>query len=490
MYMHPLRKARKTHKNRMLTQQELADLTGLSKSTIERAERGEPVSSYTCQQLSEFFDKTAQELGLISEEITIEQPKTQTLTSDSNSSVMQQGISAPAIHMRYQAVDTLYRSSEVSPEEQLGAWLALGVADLTPLFDAGWSLETLLESLQVVLKGVQAMPKFSRRRLLELGAASMMSGVKVPEGRHISAEERTQLCNALEETIIAGWRLFHTAGNAQVMAVGQAQLILLKQNHSILPSRNRSVLYTSVYNLIGKALHFQGYYHNALEAHTNAHVASMATGDPWHVTQSLICQADSHQALNQHIEAIETIEEALRIIGSPDEETFIRTKAHLLACWADNAMAIGENSIARQKLDAAEGLLVRISPNEEFDRANWLQLAGKYAFLNKDYSTAIRCYEEALTELPPHWLLRQAFVLIPMMVTYTCIGDRAASLATANKAVSVISALNAPSVNKQFAEGVQLGLLGAFPHDTQIESFAADLRYKLPMLEIASSTRY
>jgi hypothetical protein len=48
--------------------------------------------------------------------------------------------------------------------------------------------------------------------------------------------------------------------------------------------------------------------------------------------------------------------------------------------------------------------------------------------------------------------------------------------------------LNAPGVNKQFAEGVQLGLLGVFPHDAQIESFAADLRYRLPALEIASST--
>lgn len=59
---HPLRLIRRRHN---LTQQMLADLTALSKSTIERAERGEPLSIYSCQQLCDYFRKTPEQLGLI-----------------------------------------------------------------------------------------------------------------------------------------------------------------------------------------------------------------------------------------------------------------------------------------------------------------------------------------------------------------------------------------------------------------------------------------
>src|SRR5579859_1625618 len=127
----------------------------------------------------------------------------------------------------------LCKTGDTMPaQEQLGAWLAIGAGDLAPLFDERWSVEDILAALQTVLQGVKAMHKFSRRQLLQLGAAAMVSSVHIPEGRHISAEDRMQLCSALDENIAGGWRLFTTASMSQVLAVGQAQLFLIQQVHA------------------------------------------------------------------------------------------------------------------------------------------------------------------------------------------------------------------------------------------------------------------
>src|SRR5581483_9487869 len=131
-----------------------------------------------------------------------------------------------------------------------------------------------------------------------------------------------------------------------------------------LHSRNRSLFYSGIYNLIGKALSFQEQYEQALHAHNSAYFAALQAGDSWCVIQSLICQADGYQALSQHVRAIEIIEEALRIIGDNfTDEAHLRSKAHLLACWADNAMAGGEITVAQKKLDTSAILLDQIGPN-------------------------------------------------------------------------------------------------------------------------------
>lgn len=62
MGMHPLKAERKRHH---LTQVVVAELLGLSTSTIERAERGEPINGYSSRLISDFFKKSADELGLI-----------------------------------------------------------------------------------------------------------------------------------------------------------------------------------------------------------------------------------------------------------------------------------------------------------------------------------------------------------------------------------------------------------------------------------------
>jgi transcriptional regulator with XRE-family HTH domain len=60
--MHPLR-AERLHKG--WTQRQLADFSLVSLSTVERAERGEPISLDSRQRLSECLNKTYEQLGLL-----------------------------------------------------------------------------------------------------------------------------------------------------------------------------------------------------------------------------------------------------------------------------------------------------------------------------------------------------------------------------------------------------------------------------------------
>jgi len=47
------------------TQQQLADFAGISLSTVERSERGEPIRVDCIQRLCECLSKTSEELGLL-----------------------------------------------------------------------------------------------------------------------------------------------------------------------------------------------------------------------------------------------------------------------------------------------------------------------------------------------------------------------------------------------------------------------------------------
>jgi tetratricopeptide (TPR) repeat protein len=452
---------------------------------IGRWERGEHLPSlYYQRKLSHLYERSLQELGFIvtkDERATVPQHM-----SDRRLPLVSEPIQLPP----HQAIDLFCEMPHAPSEPQLGAWLALGASDLATLFDEGWSLEEVLTALHITLQGVQAMPNISRRtfgrKLFTLGAVAVVGGVPIPTGKHISAEEQMRLQQALGENIAAGWRLFHTAGNAQVLAVGQAQLSLVQHVHAILPARDRALFYSAIYDLIGKSYFFQERFEEALDAHQSAYIAALQTGDPWRVTQSLICQADGYQARGQHVEAIQTIEEALRILGTPTNEDQLRSKAHLLACWADNAMNLGEDTTVQRQLQASAVYLDRLNPNEEFDHAIWLQLAGKYALMSGDHQTALRYYEEAQAVVPAHWIVRQVLVLLPMMVAYACKRDRDASLATAKKAVAALQVLNAPGLNKQFVESVRRGLLDSFPQDKEVHAFLADVRQRYPLLPVTA----
>ena len=455
-------------------------------------ERGEHLPSLFYQEkLRLLYGQSLQDLGFILSRESEEEGKAKPLPvserlSPLRSEPIQQLLSVQLTPR--QAVDLLQETPHPSLEQQCGAWLALAASDLATLFEGGWTLEEVLSSFHIILQGVQAMPNISRRAFgrtfLQLGAAAVISGIPIPSGKHISAEEQSQLHQALGATIASGWQLFHTAGNAQVLAVGHAQLALVQRVHAQLHTRERALFYSAIYDLIGKALFFQERYEEALDAHHSAYIAALQAGDPWRVTQNLICHADGHQALGQHVEAIQTIEEALRVLGNPTHEVQLRSKAHLLACWADNAMSMGEASMAQRQLEASAVYADQLGPNEEFDHAHWLQLAGKNALCAGDYLMALRYYEKALENLPPHWMIRRVHVLIPMMVAYACKRDREASLDTAQRAVAALQALNAPGLNKQFVDSFRRGLLDLFPQDQPIRAFLTEVHQRYPQLQI------
>ena len=186
---------------------------------------------------------------------------------------------------------------------------------------------------------------------------------------------------------------------------------------------------------------------------------------------------NSYHELEQYTDAIQTIEMAFRLSERQTDIVDIRSKAHILGCWADNAMLQGENGLAQRKLDEAGAYLDQLSPNEEFDWASWLRLHGKYAFIARDYSTAIQYFEEALIEFAPSWIIGKVLALIPLMVAYACKRERDKGLATAQNTLEALQTLNSPVMNKLFIDSVEQALLAAFPHDKQIQTFLRDVQH-------------
>ena len=291
-----------------------------------------------------------------------------------------------------------------------------------------------------------------------------------------------KLSNAFSESIAAGWKLFLSANNAQLLALGQTQLALVQQAHPLLHPLVRSYLYTGVYGLIGIALHFQERDVEALHIHQNGYFAASTTGDTWYIVQSLICQADCYNALRQYDLAIQTIKEALWIINTSTTATQICSKAHLLSCWADNAMMLEDYKTAQEKLEASEEYLDQIMLNEEFDKASWLLVAGKYSLKTENYTIALRHFENALTELPEEWTLRRAMTALGLAKAYACSRERNKSLEVAGNLMPMIQKIDAKMTNHWFAEYLQHDLLDTFPTDAHVRAFVSNTYQQIPQL--------
>jgi DNA-binding SARP family transcriptional activator len=346
------------------------------------------------------------------------------------------------------------------------------MSQVLSLLGAGRRQDSSLDVLRALIEpegaGGQDMAQLSRRQLLELGVAALISRLAQLDQKRIAAVDREELGWVLGKGIADGWKLLLTTANAELLAVSQFQLALIHQAHPLLYPTTRSYLYAGAYGLVGLALHHQNRSEEALHAYHHAHLAAIATRDPWYIAQSLICQADAYQALGMYTEALHVIEEALLGLGEVDEE-HRRARAHLLGCWADVAMTMGDYSLARRKLDESALSLEHLSANEEFDSSCWLNLAGKHAFATGKYPTAIGYFEQSLTESSPDWMIHRVFALLPMMASYACEGDHDACVATAEAALAALSVLNAPALNRIFTTTGR-EILKAFPHDARLRS--------------------
>ena len=473
--MHPLKRARKNHP-RNLTQEQLAGLTGLAKVTIERAERGEPVSLYTRQQLCEFFEMTPQELGLASvEHVTAidTTPHAQERLPAVPASGTQLG--SPFMLTHYQAIDLMSGIAEGSPEQQLGVWLALSANDLALLFEEGWSLESLLEPLRIVLQGVQAMPQMNRRTLLQLGAAAVVSGIPIPDGKHISAEDRAKLHNALSECIQAGWKLFVTASMPQILVVGYAQLHLLHQSHNELYPSMRPLFYSPVYRLIGAALFFQSRYAEAMQAHTQAYLTALEACDPWNMAESLGWQSGVLKACGKHAESIQTTEAALRLLDSTHEANVFASRARLLAQWAESAALLGERNVMEEKLSASAELLTQFEGNDEFDAAIWQLYRGTCALYIGDSASADTSLEQALHDLKPNLLHQRASAALLQAQARLKMGNMKGSLEVVHTAVPLVVAADSPLLDRGLIDQVEQ-LTTTFPRNTEVNGIVKEVQ--------------
>ncbi len=361
-----------------------------------------------------------------------------------------------------------------SDDAAMGMWVARSAALLGPLLDASWSFDALIEPLRIIVPVVKAMPMMTRRTFLQAGAATaMLGGLPLLNSKQISEEETMQFCQAFSESTTAGWRLFTQGKNAQALTVSQAQLMLLQHMSAALPVRERPKLYASVYQLMGMGLCNQGHFHAALDAHSRAYIAALGAGDMFGVAYGLLGQANSYFVLAQHKAAIETVQQALHVLGALDGPS-LHIKAHLLGVWADSAMSAGDYETAHQKLDAIAALLDDLSPNEEFDRANWYQLLGKYAYFTGDYAAAENWCEQAWQELPEASIIRRALALMPLLAVNTIMQDLDASLLTLEKVRQIIPALQASAMNHPLQQGLQ-GFLIVFPHETRVKTIVSDL---------------
>lgn len=318
------------------------------------------------------------------------------------------------------------------------------------------------------------MSTITRRTLLQSGTATLASSIVLPMGKHVTADEQFQLTNALGEHIGAAWKLFHMTDTAQVLAIGQAQLYMVRQSHEILSPHVRLAFYSAAYRLIGAASYFEGRYREARQACIQAYVAALEGTDKWNMSQSLSWQTYIWNALGSFANALQTTDMSLQIISQQDDTESNILRGRLLAISAENEALLGNIKDSMNRLSASEKLLESLPKHhEEFDRASWYQYVGLCALHTKQYNLAAHYLQEAMNEMPPHWLLRQANVLIPLATAYVYQRELDASLEIANKAISVVEVIRSRSISQQFEQYVQQHLMNTFNSEPKVALFVA-----------------
>jgi len=166
---------------------------------------------------------------------------------------------------------------------------------------------------------------------------------------------------------------------------------------------------------------------------------------------------------------------------SGEDGTIVRARAHLLSCWADNAMMLGDERTTQEKLDQAEVCLDPGIPNEEFDRPAWLLITGKYALQSNRDETARARFAEALLGVPQAWLLRRVMTATGLAMACARLGDREASVALTQELIPLIHSTNAPLTTRWFTDYLHQDLLRHFPADGDIQGLVVETCQQLPL---------
>ena len=146
-YAHPLRTARRRQN---LTIDRLAEAAKVGASTVWRAEHAYPINAESRRRLCAYLGMTSEELGLVMD-------RREKVIDDVGHAVSAPGASstpsaAQAAHplvVFHHFPDGFSQQAQPSSEQDMGVWLASAGSDLAALFDAGWSLESVLDSLRV-----------------------------------------------------------------------------------------------------------------------------------------------------------------------------------------------------------------------------------------------------------------------------------------------------------------------------------------------------
>jgi tetratricopeptide (TPR) repeat protein len=493
---HPLRAARCKHN---LTIEGLAEEAKVGASTVWRAEHNYPINAESRRRLCAYFHTTPQALGLLSHleqgdsgeqasltgaftaEISpsaygLEDVPAASLTTSEGA-----GIELPLMlsGVQQKQADVRYGRDRVEATPQHSREALLSMNGLDALLDAHWTLDTVLSALRVTLQGLQGLPERMQHTLL-LGMLSRIDTLDLPEGKHISEEEHQQVKETLSISIGQCWQFFHIASPLQIFIVGQGLLYLLSQTRAFLSADDHRSFYAAIMNLSGSASFFQGSYEVAQNTHKKAYEAVLGSSDIWNQTQSLNWQAIAASANGKHTEAIQFIESALSLLTDKTEQDYQRLRAHLLADWAYNASILGDDPLARKKLDASVALLENLDQNEEFDLTRWHQLVGDCMLLNQQYTPAIYHLEQSLHRLPRPWLTRRVLTLLPLARAYAYQQERDMSITVAEQAVDAIQAIDSTMLKQRFAEYLHV-LVELFPRDKVVHTFVANSQHQMTL---------
>ncbi len=442
---------------------------------ISKWETGKyPPSLYYQEKLSVLYGKSIQKLGFVEEQDTSTPSTTAPTSSTSPTLILNHSTST-------QNIDAVLNDEVQEPELLAAKLLSLSGKQLAILTAAGWTLQDVTASLHTILEGEAVLAKINRKQQVQ-EAKGIIDSIPQSIHKNPSAEERIEMSRVLGESIARGWSLLHTASTPQVLAIGHTQLNLIKDAHYILYPDARSFHYSGIYRLIGAAHHFQGRYEEARRSHRSAYAAALEGGDMWNMAQSLMWQADGLKEQQQYVDALQTIDSALRLASQRNDIESLRLQAHLHSTGAENAALMKDEKEVYKRLAASEALLEHLSAyplHEEFDRASWLQQAGACNLILGNSDIAAKYLEQTLSELPSQWTLRHATALIPLVIAYAHNGQREAVIETTQKAVRALQALNSPTMTKQFLGYIDGEVLGMFPKDQQLTVLAKETHQRL-----------